>query len=151
MADTSSKRVPVKRLSYFQQRFKNRIFEAVMGHFVERAKTEGLTRKDLAERLGKDPALVSRWLSAPSNWSLDTVSDLLVALDAELEVDVVPFEARARANHRLSGTHDSRATFWASATPATKHADVSTNTKTLPHSIFIVSRPAAHSVVGESV
>src|SRR5208282_3088978 len=43
--------------------------------------TQGnVTKKELAIRLGKDPAQITRWLSAPSNFELDTLSDILLAM-----------------------------------------------------------------------
>ena len=42
--------------------------------FLEGQKT-GLTKAALARRNGKTPGLVNRWLGAPSNLTLDTISD----------------------------------------------------------------------------
>ena len=99
MANTSTRQLPLKNIAYFQQRLKNRIYEAIIDLFVQQANGKGLTKKDIAEKLGKDPALVNRWLAAPSNWSLETVSDLLLAMDAEIDVVVVPFSQRTRPNY----------------------------------------------------
>ncbi|MDQ0558669.1 hypothetical protein QO004_000444 [Rhizobium mesoamericanum] len=38
----------------------------------------------LAARLGKDPAQISRLLGAPGNWTIDTVAELLFAVDGSL-------------------------------------------------------------------
>lgn len=47
-----------------------------------------------AAALEKDPAQITRWLSAPSNFELDTLSDILLALGAEMEHRIVAIEER---------------------------------------------------------
>lgn len=92
MANTSSKNVVnPKDVYYFRQRQKNKVFQSVIAYFAKLAEHEGLTKKDLAERLQKDPAQITRWFSGPSNWTLDTISDLLLAMDAEMQYSITPF------------------------------------------------------------
>jgi hypothetical protein len=57
-------------------------------------KKAGISRATLARRLGKRPEQVSRLLGGPGNWTLDTVSDLLFAINgAEPEYATrYPFE-----------------------------------------------------------
>jgi len=90
---------------YFQQRFRNRLYEAVIRAIEANAAKTGLRRKALAERIGKTPPSLSRLLAGPGNWELDTVSDLLFAIDAELEFRIVNPHERAPANyfHPLNG------------------------------------------------
>ncbi len=75
-------RIPAGKLAYFQERLRNRIYNFVLGRFFE-AERNGLTKALLARRLGSDPAVVSRLLGAPGNWTLDTVSNLLLGIAAE--------------------------------------------------------------------
>lgn len=82
-----------KDIYYYRQRYRNRVFSAVARLFSERAKTEGLSKKELAFRLGKEPAQITRWFSGPSNWTLDTVSDLLLAMGAEFDHTAGSFQA----------------------------------------------------------
>jgi hypothetical protein len=40
----------------------------------------GISQAELARRLGKTPDIICRWLAQPTNWTIDTVSDLLFAI-----------------------------------------------------------------------
>ena len=73
-----------REIFYFRQRNRNKIFQTVVAHFADEA-ANGLTKSELARRLGKDPAQITRWFSGPGNWTLDTVSDLLLSMDCELD------------------------------------------------------------------
>ena len=83
------KKLPAKDIFYFRQRFKNKIFQSALAYFVELAKEKNLTKKDMANLLDKDPAQITRWFAGPNNWTLDTISDLLLAMDAELKYEIV--------------------------------------------------------------
>jgi transcriptional regulator with XRE-family HTH domain len=62
--------------------------------------SQGWTQLDLASRIGKDPAWVSRKLSGPTNWTLKTFGDLADALDGEVEIQILDLNAaRDTANY----------------------------------------------------
>ncbi len=63
-------------LAYFRERQRNRVHEVVLQEFLK----SGITKADLARRLGKDAAQITRWLAAPGNWEIDTISDFLLAI-----------------------------------------------------------------------
>lgn len=87
-------------IAYYRQRYRNRVFEKVVSFITEQAQQGRLTKKDIAERLGKDPALLSRLLNQPSNLTLDTISDLLLAFDAEAEPpEIVLFREKRAPNY----------------------------------------------------
>ena len=87
-------------ISYYRQRYKNRVFSKIVSFVAEQAQREQMTKKDIAEKLNKDPALISRWLSQPSNLTLDTISDLLLALDAEAEPpEIMLFKDKPAPNY----------------------------------------------------
>jgi hypothetical protein len=81
-------------LAYFRERQRNRIHELVLREFLK----SGLTKTQLAHRMGRSPARITKWLAAPGNWELDTVSDFLLAIGgAELEPSLgYPFEQAKR-------------------------------------------------------
>lgn len=76
---------------YGLARVRDMAFDAVMKLWRKRQR-EGLTQKDVAERLDRNPAWVSRQLSGPGNWTLRTFGALVEALDGEAEISVMPIE-----------------------------------------------------------
>jgi hypothetical protein len=74
--------IPEAKRSYFQARLRNRLFNFILGKFVNE-QANGLTKAILARRIGKSPEVINRWLGAPSNLTLDTLSDLLLGICAE--------------------------------------------------------------------
>jgi len=83
MENTSNSRARPRDIAFFRQRLKNRIFSAIAEFFAEEAAAGRTTKKQIASFLDRDPSQITRWLTTPSNMTLDTVSDLLLALDAE--------------------------------------------------------------------
>jgi hypothetical protein len=86
-----------REIFYHRQRQKNRIFSELTSFYAEEAEG-GASKRKIAQRLKKDPAQLTRWLAAPSNLTLDTISDLLLALDAEMDYRIVRFRDRETAN-----------------------------------------------------
>lgn len=88
-------------LSYLNQRVRNSFYDYVMRRFQEAAKQENLTKAKLARRLGITPSRVTRLLGSPSNWTLDTISELLVGIcREELRPCSEPYLGRATRNYQ---------------------------------------------------
>lgn len=83
--------VPAFEIAYYRQRFRQHVFTNVASKFAERAKSLGITKSKIAALLGKDPAIVNRILSIPSNMTLDTISDFALALGYEPEIQMFEF------------------------------------------------------------
>src|SRR5215472_6594597 len=74
--------IPESKRVYFQERFRGRFFDFLIGLFI-REQRNGLNKAKLARRIGKPPEVINRWLGAPSNLTLDSVSDLLLGICTE--------------------------------------------------------------------
>lgn len=68
--------IPGFWIAYFRERFRGEINEVIANSFS----ASGLTKADLARKLGRRPEQITRWLSAPCNLEADTISDLCLAL-----------------------------------------------------------------------
>jgi hypothetical protein len=74
--------VPSPVRAYFAQRLRIRVFNFILEKFVA-AQEQGLTKAHLSRRIGKTPDLINRWLAAPANLTIDTISDLLLGISGE--------------------------------------------------------------------
>ena len=82
-----------------------------MEEFVKQRAESGLTRAEVARRIGRRPEQITRWFSAPGNWTLETVSDLLLAVaKSEPDVTLLPLKGRAVRNYRGQMLSDERLT-----------------------------------------
>jgi hypothetical protein len=99
MASTSRHGLRRRDIAYYRRRQQNNVFVALTKFFADEAAKDAISKKALAERLGKDPSQITRWLSAPSNFELDTISDILLAMDAEMEHRIVRFSEQPKPNY----------------------------------------------------
>lgn len=67
-------------LGYFDGAAQSEAHEAVLETFLRMAEEEGITRSFLARRLNKPREQITRWLGAPGNWTLDTLTNLSLAM-----------------------------------------------------------------------
>lgn len=96
--------IAARDIAYERHRLRPRIFEEVLRAFVERHREDGTTKADLAQALGRERSQITRWLSGPGNWTIDTISDLMRALRTELELGRLRFEHKPLPtySHELS-------------------------------------------------
>ncbi len=79
------------RADYGVALLRDRAFEAVYRLWRKR-QAAGVTQKQIADAIGRDPAWVSRTLRGSGNWTLRTVAELVQALDGEAEIEVAGLE-----------------------------------------------------------
>jgi len=95
----TKKPIPKEKLAYFQTRLQLRLYDFVVSKFQEKANSEGLTKAELARRIGRKPEVITRLLGSPGNCRLDTVSDLLLGISGEeLDLSSTPLVSKARRN-----------------------------------------------------
>jgi DNA-binding phage protein len=81
---------------YLSEVLQTRIYGALLSAAEHRKTYEGLTRKEVAEKTGKDETAISKLFAKPQNFTLKTISDLAYALDLEIEF---AFVSRANRDH----------------------------------------------------
>jgi hypothetical protein len=86
--------ISLDEIFYFRERNRSRIYASVISTFSKCVEEQDLTKREIASKLGKEPAQITRWLSGPGNWTLDTVSDLLLAMGGELDPAVSNINAQ---------------------------------------------------------
>jgi hypothetical protein len=82
------KLIPDGKLEYFRARLQSRFHQIVLAEFLRQEDALGLTQAELARRIGRGADQVNRWLGAPGNWTLQTVSDLLLGMASEPELAI---------------------------------------------------------------
>lgn len=94
---TGDEKISERALGYVTETAREEMFDMIATACVE----AGVMRSQIAKRLGKDPALVTRQLSAPGNWTIDTISEYLFAINGRLvrAASYCPLE-QAPANNR---------------------------------------------------
>lgn len=97
-ASEASSKLTTADKSYFRARTRLNVHSAVLGVFMDKAEREGFTKAQLAKRLGASPAQVTKWLASSGNWQLDTISDLLLAMNHWPEFAAEEIESAATGN-----------------------------------------------------
>jgi hypothetical protein len=91
-----SKPISARTREFQHRRFQNRIYRFLSRAFREQQR-KGLTKKELAKRIDSRPEQITRWLSIPSNLTLNTVCDLLLGMAMDLDdPSATPLEDLAR-------------------------------------------------------
>jgi plasmid maintenance system antidote protein VapI len=119
-------RIPVGKLEYFRARLQSRLHQLVLAEFLRQ---EDLHQAELARRIGRKPEAVNRLLGAPGNWTLNTVSDLLLGMGTEPELAIEHLSsmtAQDTGNNLIEGmrTGQSANTVPISQSPRQGHIEV---------------------------
>jgi hypothetical protein len=80
-----------KRLQDYRRQMLRSAFVSLFWSIIQyRRKTGKLKLQDIADSLGRDKSVVSRWFSPdPPNWTVDTIADISGALNIDLRVEAV--------------------------------------------------------------
>jgi hypothetical protein len=91
--------ISVRDKSYQTQKFRQQVFGRIAKAFADRAATFGLTKAKVAILLDKDQAQINRMLAVPANLTLDTVSELALALNLEPKIIFDDLDENPRHNY----------------------------------------------------
>lgn len=84
LADLAPDGTPSKGTrAYLAVRTQGEWYDFVVKKFLAEESAGRLTRAELARRTGKSPAVISRLLGRPANWTLETLSSLLAGVSTE--------------------------------------------------------------------
>lgn len=109
--------IPPGVLGYFDGASKDEAFDLILSLFQRLAKEKGITRAFLARRTGKSPEQITRLLSAPGNWTLETYTQLALAMGHKPKHALEPLADLQRSNE-----HSERVAHAASIEAATRAA-----------------------------
>ncbi len=87
-------RIPIGELAYMRTRNRRRLYSLVMAEFQR----SGLSKEDLAQRLGVPTTIVGSWLATPGYWNIDTFSDLLFAISGAEATYTLNYPAKVRGD-----------------------------------------------------
>ena len=96
---TNSKR-NAKHLRDYDRSMLRSQFASLFWSVITERRKRGFKLRMLADALGKDKSVVSRWFSGEPNWTLNTISDIAGALDLELHI-----EAKDRKSGQVFSAH----------------------------------------------
>lgn len=80
----TDKPISKARRTYARTEARLTIIGAVTKLYEELAASGKVNQSRIAERLGVSRSRISRLLSGPGNWTIDTVGDLLAAMDGKI-------------------------------------------------------------------
>lgn len=79
-------------------RVRDAVYDGVYELWLQR-NSDGISKRDIAAFLDRDPSWVTKALSGPGNWTLKTFGELVEALDGYVELSVVPREDLISRNY----------------------------------------------------
>jgi hypothetical protein len=100
------KPIPVGKMSYFRTQLRYDLHDAVLREFLRQEDKGQINQADLARRIHRKPSQISKLLGAPGNWTINTVSDLLLGMKAQPVISVMSIEDRIAEHLEDSGDSD---------------------------------------------
>lgn len=94
---SEDEKIPTFWLGYFRDSLRAS-FHAQLLERYRLLQREGLSKATIARKLGKRPEQLTRWLSAPGNLEVDTLSDLALAMGCAIDVQLEKIEAKPKRN-----------------------------------------------------
>jgi antitoxin component HigA of HigAB toxin-antitoxin module len=83
---------PERRQYYYQEKLILEVTELI----CELMKQKGISKAELARKLGRSKSNMTQLLDGTTNMTLRTVSDTLLVLDSKLVVSLVPLESSSK-------------------------------------------------------
>ena len=71
-------------------------------------KRRGISKKELAERLGTSQAYITKVFRGDANFTLDSMTKLVQALDAKIAIQIVPKEENVRRWYKVLNTRQGK-------------------------------------------
>lgn len=81
-----------EQMAFFGYRFRSEQHQLVLSLF----RKSGIAQKELARRMGRDPAQVTKWLAGSANWTSETFGQILLALGYVPSVAATPFDTAVK-------------------------------------------------------
>ena len=142
-SDVAAEQISEGTLAYFSERARLKIFNMVMSELKNKIETDKhFTRTLLAKKIRKSPSRLTKMLASPGNWTIDTISELLLGIcGAEPVIEKAVIELQSRRNHTRPEWLDSP------PTPAQPSITVDPKVGNIPQgSVFSGNLPVASIV-----
>lgn len=99
MNTSKNERISEEQLAEYWYAFMHSLLNEVTAVYRKR---EDLEQKDIAVRLGRDPASISRWMSGRQNMTVRTINNIARAMDCRLRVSLDDLETVQPANRNIT-------------------------------------------------
>lgn len=106
-------------LGYFREALRGEINDQLLELYRHCAE-KGVTKKEIADKLGRRPEQITRWLAAPSNLEVDTISDLALAMGCRprIQVEKVVCDDHSQQRHEITSWIEQNNSKFVSPLPA---------------------------------
>lgn len=88
LSNTRESEIPARAMAYFRARLSNKIHSLVLTEFSKQESMGVISKASLARRIGKKPEQITRWLGSSGNWTVETLSDLLLGMELEPSISL---------------------------------------------------------------